>query len=65
MNFDGATRGNLGPSGVGYIIRNWEGEWVSRLSKFIPLGTKNEVEFRALILGLKDFARSWNYQMWF
>lgn len=41
LNFDGATKGNLGKFGGGCIIMDWVGEIVGRLVFPLPLGTNN------------------------
>ncbi|GLJ44584.1 hypothetical protein SUGI_0937060 [Cryptomeria japonica] len=48
LNFDGASRGNLGWSGVGIIIRNTVGEVVRVISGPIGVATNNVVEIYAL-----------------
>jgi ribonuclease HI len=52
LNFDGASRGNPGLSGVGAVIyKNGEEIWHS--CKFVGTKTNNQSEYMALILGLK------------
>lgn len=54
LHFDGGSRGNPGPSGVGAVILHpLTGEIVSQVSKFIGHHTCNEAEYIALIEGLK------------
>lgn len=54
LNFDGASRGNLGPSGIGYVIRDHSGEIIGKMAKPIPPHTNNIAKFKALQLGLMD-----------
>jgi ribonuclease HI len=51
---DGASRGNPGPAGAGYVLIDPQGEVVSQ--KAIPLGraTSNVAEYKALLLGLEE-----------
>ncbi|XP_057848101.1 uncharacterized protein LOC131058119 [Cryptomeria japonica] len=52
--FYGASRGNPGPSGIGYVIRDQSGAIIGKMAKPIPPDTNNIAEFAALQLGLKD-----------
>lgn len=54
--FDGASRGNPGPSAVGYSIED-NGTEVDYGSKRIKDGTNNEAEWKALIIGLKSASK--------
>lgn len=49
--FDGACRGNPGPSGAGVLLRYEGGE--ERLQRALGRKTNNEAEYEALILGLE------------
>lgn len=52
LNFDGASKGNPGPSGAGAVIyKNREEIWSSH--KFIGCKTNNQAEYSALIFGLE------------
>jgi ribonuclease HI len=52
LNFDGASKGNPGPSGAGAVIyKNKEEIWSSY--KFIGCKTNNQAEYSALIFGLE------------
>ncbi|GLJ26050.1 hypothetical protein SUGI_0499810 [Cryptomeria japonica] len=53
LNFDSATRGNLGRSGLGTIIRNDAGEVVRALSGLVGVVTNNVVEISKLEAGLQ------------
>ncbi|XP_057857718.2 uncharacterized protein LOC131066864 [Cryptomeria japonica] len=48
LNFDGAYRGNLGPTGIGAVIRNSSGILLGGLFGSLGLATNNETEIRAL-----------------
>lgn len=52
LNFDGASRGNSGPSGAGGVIHSWQGKTIARYSKPLEIDTNNMAEFKALVLGL-------------
>ncbi|XP_059071125.1 uncharacterized protein LOC131864058 [Cryptomeria japonica] len=54
LNFDGASRGNPGPSGIGYVIRDHTGAILGKMAKPIPPDTNNIEEFKALQFGLID-----------
>ena len=53
LNFDGASRGNPGPAGIGAVIfHNGKEIWAS--CQYIGTKTNNQSEYSALILGLKE-----------
>ena len=52
LNFDGASRGNPGPSGFGACIRNSSGEVVVIIVSPLPIDTNNIAEAHALLPGL-------------
>ena len=53
LNFDGASRGNPGPAGIGAVIfHNGQEVWAS--CQYIGTKTNNQSEYSALILGLKQ-----------
>ena len=53
MNFDGCSKGNPGPSGIGAVIyHNGQEIWAS--CQYIGTKTNNQSEYSALILGLKE-----------
>ncbi|XP_059066468.1 uncharacterized protein LOC131857768 [Cryptomeria japonica] len=54
LNFDGTSRGNSGPSGIGYVIRDHTGPTLRKMAKLIPLDTNNIEEFKALQFKLRD-----------
>ncbi len=53
---DGASRGNPGPSGAGWVITNGNGCVLSRGNLFLGRRTNNEAEYEAVIHGLKEAA---------
>ncbi|GLJ55232.1 hypothetical protein SUGI_1185040 [Cryptomeria japonica] len=53
LNFDGASRGNSGRSGLGAIIRNDASEVVRALSGPVGVVTNNVAEISALEAGLQ------------
>jgi ribonuclease HI len=54
--FDGASRGNPGPSAAGAVIKGDDGVVWTGL-KLLPNGTNNEAEYRALIFLLENVRR--------
>ncbi|XP_057860245.1 uncharacterized protein LOC131068972 [Cryptomeria japonica] len=57
LNFDGASRGNLGPSGIGCVIRDHEGLFIGKVALPIPPDTNNIAEFKAIMIGLTECSR--------
>ena len=52
LNFDGASRGNLGKLGLGACIDDCHGKLLAFTSSPLPVGTNNLAEAHALFLGL-------------
>ena len=54
LHCDGASKGNPGPSGAGFVLRTLDGDLISRAA--IPLGiaTNNVAEYQGLIAGLNE-----------
>jgi ribonuclease HI len=50
---DGAAKGNPGPSGAGWLIRDPEGQVRTENGKFLGHGTNNEAEYQALTSALE------------
>jgi ribonuclease HI len=50
---DGGARGNPGPSGIGIVIEDAEGNELARANDYIGVATNNAAEYRALLLGLE------------
>ncbi|HSU65742.1 MAG TPA: ribonuclease HI family protein [Tepidisphaeraceae bacterium] len=53
IQFDGGSRGNPGPAGVGVVLRAEDGTTLVTLGRFIGRATNNVAEYRALITGLE------------
>jgi ribonuclease HI len=51
---DGASKGNPGPAGAGWVLINDRDLLLAKDSKFLGEATNNEAEYQALILGLKN-----------
>jgi ribonuclease HI len=54
---DGASRGNPGPSGLGFVIKDQNGQTVCSNSEYLGTKTNNEAEYEALIAALSELAR--------
>jgi len=53
LEFDGASKGNPGPAGLGVVIYDSTGAIVHKLGQALPESTNNEAEYEACIAGLK------------
>lgn len=53
VQFDGGSRGNPGPAGIGVVLRSEDGTPLITLGRFIGRATNNVAEYRALITGLE------------
>ncbi len=53
LYIDGASRGNPGKSGTGYVVKNVKGEEVGSGSRYIGIQTNNYAEYAALLHGLE------------
>ncbi|GLJ10967.1 hypothetical protein SUGI_0139020 [Cryptomeria japonica] len=53
INFDGASTGNPGRSGIGCIVRDTQGICIKEIVEDIGLATNNEVKFRAALRSLQ------------
>ena len=56
FNVDGALRGNLGPVGIGGVLRNCKGEVLIMFSKPVGVCDSNEAEVLAILEGLQLFS---------
>ena len=54
LEFDGGSRGNPGPAGIGVVIRAEDGTPVFTLGRCIGRATNNVAEYRALITALDE-----------
>lgn len=51
---DGGSRGNPGPSAIGYAICDLEGNVVKKHREYIGKSTNNQAEYKALLAGMDD-----------
>src|SRR5207244_3716033 len=54
LQFDGGSRGNPGPAGIGVVLRAADGTPLVTLGKFIGRATNNVAEYQALIMALNE-----------
>ena len=54
IEFDGGSRGNPGPAGIGVVLRAADGTPIVTLGRFIGRATNNTAEYQALITGLQQ-----------
>ena len=54
---DGASKNNPGPSSIGVVIKDQQGQTISRISKAIGYGTNNQAEYKAIIAALEEAFR--------
>jgi ribonuclease HI len=54
IHSDGAAKGNPGPAGAGWLIRDGQGQVLSRQCRYLGRGTNNEAEYQALIGALEE-----------
>src|SRR5262245_20868957 len=57
LEFDGGSRGNPGPAGIGVVLRAQDGTPLVTLGRFIGRATNNAAEYRALITALVEAKR--------
>ena len=50
---DGGSRGNPGPSAVGYVLKSADGSLKKEYGEYIGITTNNDAEYQAVIFGLK------------
>ena len=53
LEFDGGSRGNPGPAGIGVVVRAADGTPLVTLGRFIGRATNNVAEYKALITALQ------------
>lgn len=53
LEFDGGSRGNPGPAGIGVVVRAADGTPLVTLGRPIGVATNNVAEYKALILALE------------
>ena len=56
INFDGASKGNLGPAGYGVVIRSSKGEILALAVGYLGETTNNVAELMGLLQGLRHAA---------
>src|SRR5688500_11189313 len=54
LDFDGGSRGNPGPAGIGVVVRAKDGTPLVTLGRFIGRATNNVAEYKALITALQE-----------
>jgi ribonuclease HI len=52
LHFDGGSRGNPGPAGIGVVLLDQDGEPIYELGEFLGRCTSNVAEYTALVRGL-------------
>jgi ribonuclease HI len=52
---DGGSRGNPGPSAIGVVFCNENGEIFKKYSEYLGETTNNDAEYKAVIFALKKF----------
>ena len=57
LQFDGGSRGNPGPAGIGVVVAAADGTPLVTLGRFIGRATNNVAEYRALITALQEAKR--------
>ncbi|MBA3274119.1 MAG: ribonuclease HI family protein [Chthoniobacterales bacterium] len=54
LQFDGGSRGNPGPAGIGVVVSAEDGTPLVTLGRFIGNATNNVAEYRALITAMEE-----------
>jgi ribonuclease HI len=54
LQFDGGSRGNPGPAGIGVVVRAEDGTPLVTLGRYIGRATNNVAEYRALITAMEE-----------
>jgi ribonuclease HI len=54
LQFDGGSRGNPGPAGIGVVVRAADSTPLVTLGRFIGTATNNVAEYKALITALEE-----------
>jgi len=57
LNFDGGSRGNPGPAGIGVVVTASDGTPLVTLGRFLGTATNNVAEYTALIVGLEQLSK--------
>ena len=53
LEFDGGSRGNPGPAGLGVVLRAADGTTLVTLGRYIGRATNNVAEYNGLVVGLQ------------
>ncbi len=53
LQFDGGSRGNPGPAGIGVTVADESGRPLYELGEYIGRCTSNQAEYRACAVGLR------------
>ena len=51
---DGGARGNPGPAACGVVIKDAQGNTISKHSKYLGEATNNQAEYNGILLGLTE-----------
>jgi len=62
INTDGGSRGNPGPSGIGFVIKDETSKILVEESAYIGETTNNVAEYTALIKGLEEVTKLSNIE---
>src|SRR3954469_15788462 len=54
LEFDGGSRGNPGPAGIGVVVRAKDGTPLVTLGRFIGRATNNVAEYRGLVTPMEQ-----------
>lgn len=54
LEFDGGSRGNPGPAGIGVVVRAADGTPLVTLGRYIGKATNNVAEYRALVTAMRE-----------
>lgn len=57
LEFDGGSRGNPGPAGIGVVVSAADGTPLVTLGRFIGEATNNVAEYTALITAMEEAAK--------
>jgi ribonuclease HI len=57
LEFDGGSRGNPGPAGIGCVVRTGDGTPLLTLGRYIGKATNNVAEYSALITVMREAQR--------
>ena len=57
MHADGGSRGNPGPSGIGVVITDADGNVLKEVARFVGTRTNNWTEYEAVIVGLETLKK--------